>query len=45
MSVEQMRKAVEEAYPGEKWKNKVKHMSDNQVLAVYTRLLDKKKLK
>jgi hypothetical protein len=45
MSVELMRKAVEEVYPGEKWKNKVNKMRDSQVIAVYHRLLQNKKLK
>lgn len=45
MSTEQMRAAVKNAYLGKKWENKVKKMSDNQVIAIYNRLLENKKLK
>ena len=45
MSVEQMRKAIEEVYPGDKWIRKVSRMSDGQVIAVYHSFLDKKKIK
>jgi hypothetical protein len=44
MSVEQMRISVEKAYPGEKWKKKVARMSDAQVIAIYYKFLDGKKL-
>jgi len=42
MSVQQMRHALLNAYgvEGGKWWNKVKRMSDNQVIAVYHRLLE-----
>lgn len=33
-----MREYVEKAYPGDKWKEKVRKMSDSQVLAVFQRL-------
>ena len=45
MNSVQMRDYVSKAYPGVAWKNKVSRMSDNQVLAVYTRLLHSGKLK
>lgn len=45
MPVEQMRYKVIEVYPGEKWKQKVSKMSDNQVIAVYRNFQYKKKLK
>ncbi len=32
------REAVKAAYPGPKWADKVKHMTDEQVIAVYFRL-------
>jgi hypothetical protein len=45
MSIEQMRKAIEKVYPGDKWKKRVDKMSPNQILAVYNRMLDSRKLK
>ena len=39
-----MRLAVAEAYPGPGWKFRVSKMSDNQVLAVYRRLQETKKV-
>lgn len=33
-----MRLALLDAYPGQKWRNKVKNYSDAQVHAIYTRL-------
>lgn len=44
MSVEQMRDALMKAYPGQRWSDKVKKMSDNQVIAVYYRMLNAKQL-
>ena len=38
MSVEQMRAAISGAYQGEKWRARVKTMSDKQVIATYMRL-------
>lgn len=35
MKVEQMRNEIAKVYEGVKWKNKVKEMPDNQVIAVY----------
>lgn len=42
MSVVQMRQTLLNAYgvEGGKWYNRVKRMSDNQVIAVYHRLLE-----
>lgn len=45
MGVEQMRSAIVKAYPGKKWADKVKKMSDNQVIAIYNRLLQSGKLR
>jgi len=42
MSIEQMKDAILKKYPG--WYNKVKNMKDGQVLAIYNRLLNQKKL-
>lgn len=44
MSIEQMRQAIVNAYPGGSWAQKVKNMSDNQVYATYQRLMNAKKL-
>ena len=38
LSVDAMRNIVRTAYPGDKWKNKVNNMSDNQVMAIYFRM-------
>ena len=38
MSVDQMRLAVTEAYPGWKWACKVAKMPNNQVIAIYRNL-------
>lgn len=45
MSIELMRKAIQEVYDGDAWKNKVARMKDEQVMAVYRRFLDQNKLK
>lgn len=39
MSVEQMRAFVAARYPGRAWQERVKKMSDSQILAIYYRLL------
>lgn len=44
MSVEQMRAAIAKAYSGQRWEDKVKAMSSNQVIAVYNRMLNKNQL-
>ena len=44
MTVERMREEVIDAYPSSKWKARVERMSDNQVIATYHSLLDKKKI-
>lgn len=45
MSVEMMRHYVKEAYSGKAWKRKVSKMPDNQILAIYQRLLNDGKIK
>ena len=50
MEVEQMRCLISKVYEGPKWKDKVRHMPDNQVIAVYYKFaqngkFDKKKKK
>lgn len=39
MYIEQMRKALEDVYPVDRWLHKVSRMSDEQVMAVYYRFL------
>lgn len=41
--MEEKRREVAEAYPG-KWRDKVKRMSDKQVLAIWYRLFEKPKI-
>lgn len=38
MSIEEMRRAVSKAYDGQKWKDKVRDMSDAQVTAIYHKM-------
>ena len=38
-SVEHMRSAISDAYPGEGWKFRCEHMHDNQVIAIYRSLM------
>ena len=44
MSIEQMREALMKSYPSQKWQDKVLKMSDNQIIAIYTRMLNAKTL-
>lgn len=44
MTVEQMRRAVRMVYLSDKWFNKVAKMSDNQVIAIYNKMLESGKL-
>lgn len=39
LSVDAMRDTVRTAYPGDKWKAKVGNMPDNQVMAIYFRMV------
>ena len=50
MTIDQMRAAIVDVYPGRKWERKVEKMHDDQVVAVYNNLLrsgkfDKKETK
>lgn len=38
----QMRQYVYDAYPGKRWQDRVKKMSDSQIFVVYTNLQAKK---
>ena len=44
MTIIQMRTAVANAYPGDKWSSRVRKMPDNQILATYMRLKNAGKL-
>jgi hypothetical protein len=44
MSIQQMRAAVANAYPGEGWTAKVSKMPDAQVYSTYMRLMNAGKL-
>jgi hypothetical protein len=47
MTVEQMRNylVMNSKYKSDKWAEKVKQMSDNQVIAVYTKFINKGEIK
>lgn len=46
MSIEQMRCAVADAYKrSDNWRNKVKNMSDTQIIAIYKRFVNDGKIK
>jgi len=40
-----MRDWVQHAYPGQKWKDKVKQMKDSQIIALYFSLVKQGKIK
>lgn len=44
MSVDLMRDAILKVYDGQKWKDKVARMSDNQIIAVYYKFLNNNQL-
>jgi len=35
MNLHEMRNFISNAYPGQKWKNRVKKMGENQIIAIY----------
>lgn len=43
MTIEQMRQALIKRYPGDNWAEKVKRMSDSQVVAIHSKFISKKK--
>jgi hypothetical protein len=45
MSAAEMRMAVSKAYDGEKWKDRVKKMPEDQLVAIYYSLIKSKKIK
>lgn len=44
MTVEQMRMAISDCYPGREWSKKVDNMSDGQVIAIYRKFESNGKL-
>ena len=42
MTADQMRRHISMAYPGDRWKDKVERMSDEQVIAIYYSMLSRK---
>lgn len=44
MTVEQMRMAIADCYPGREWSRKVDNMSDGQVIAIYRKFESQGKL-
>ena len=45
MSTDQMRERVAQAYSGENWRKKVYRMPDDQIIAIYHRLLRQGKIR
>ena len=45
MSVAEMRRAIGKVYDGEKWKEKVRNMSDAQVTAIYYKMINAGQIK
>ena len=45
MTNDQMRDKVMKAYPGDNWKQKVRRMPDDQIVAIYYRLLKSGRIK
>ena len=45
VSADEARYIIARQYPGQKWRDKVKRMSDKQCLAIYFRMLSEGKLK
>jgi len=45
MTISNMRDWVISAYPGDKWKEKVKKMPDDQIIPIYYRLIKKGRIK
>ena len=45
MEVHTMRYWLRQVYPGQAWNDRVKNMSDNQVIAIYSRMLAQGKIK
>ena len=40
MNLHEMRNFISKAYPGQEWKNRVKKMGENQIIAIYYNLVN-----
>lgn len=45
MDICKMREFISKEYPGASWRNRVKKMRDNQVIAIYYKMLDNRRNK
>lgn len=45
MNADEMRAALLKVYDGEKWRRKIKSMGDNQVIAIYYKMVASGKIK
>lgn len=41
MNLHEMREFISNAYPGQKWKNRVKKMGENQIIAIYYSMINR----
>lgn len=41
MNLHEMRDFISKAYPGQKWKNRVKKMGENQIIAIYYSMINR----
>lgn len=41
MNLHEMRNFISNAYPGQKWKNRVKKMGENQIIAIYYSMINR----
>lgn len=45
MNIHEMRNFISKAYPGQEWKNRVKKMGENQIIAIYYSMINREKTK
>lgn len=43
MNLHEMRDFISKAYPGQAWKNRVKKMGENQIIAIYYSMMNREK--
>lgn len=41
MNLHEMRDFISKAYPGQKWKHRVKKMGENQIIAIYYSMINR----
>ena len=41
MNIHEMRNFISKAYPGQEWKNRVKKMGENQIIAIYYSMINR----